>query len=228
MIRTRENARDSGRAALLSVVVIAVAVIIVLGVAFLALYIPGYNRAIRLDQATNQAWADVDAQLQRRLDLIPNLVATVQGYATHEKEIFENIAQARTKYFQADNIGGKIEASNELTGLLSRLLVLQEQYPQLKANQNFLSLQDQLEGTENRIAVARTRYNEAVGQLENYTRSFFGSFFARRAGVKAKPYFTATEAARAAPPKVDFSPKPAQPPAQPPAPAPTAPAPGGP
>jgi LemA protein len=183
----------------------------VLGLAFLALYIPGYNRAIRLDQATNQAWADVDAQLQRRLDLIPNLVATVQGYATHEKEIFENIAQARTKYFQADNVAGKIEASNELTGLLSRLLVLQEQYPQLKANQNFLSLQDQLEGTENRIAVARTRYNEAVGQLENYARSFFGSFFAKRAGVKAKPYFTTTEAARAAPPKVDFSPKPLEP-----------------
>ena len=228
MIRTRENARDSARAALLSVVAIAVVVIIVLGLALLALYIPGYNRAIRLDQATSQAWADVDAQLQRRLDLIPNLVATVQGYATHEKEIFENIAQARTKYFQADNLAGKIQASNELTGLLSRLLVLQEQYPQLKANQNFLALQDQLEGTENRIAVARTRYNEAVGQLERYTKEFVGSFFAKRAGVKAKPYFTATEAARTAAPKVDFTPKPAGPPAQPPAPAPTAPAPGGP
>jgi LemA protein len=227
MIRTREDARDSAQAALLAVVVIAIAVIIVLGLAFLALYIPGYNRAIRLDQAANQAWADVDAQLQRRLDLIPNLVATVQGYATHEKEIFENIAQARTKYFQADNIAGKIQASNELTGLLSRLLVLQEQYPQLKANQNFLSLQDQLEGTENRIAVARTRYNQAINTLNTYVNSYFGSFFARRAGVRPKPYFETTEAARTAPPKVDFSPKPA-PPAQPPAPAPTTPAPGGP
>lgn len=227
-METKRQMKDSARAALLSVVMILIVVIVLLGLAFVALYIPGYNRAIRLDQATNQAWADVDAQLQRRLDLIPNLVATVQGYATHEKEIFENIAQARTKYFQADNIGGKIEASNELTGLLSRLLVLQEQYPQLKANQNFLSLQDQLEGTENRIAVARTRYNEAVGELERYTKEFVGSFFAKRAGVKAKPYFTTTEAVRTAPPKVDFSPKPAQPAAQPPAPAPAPPAPGGP
>ena len=227
MIRTKEGVRNSARAALLSVVVIAVAVIIVLGLAFLAFYIPGYNRAIRLDQATNQAWADVDAQLQRRLDLIPNLVATVQGYATHEKEIFENIAQARTKYFQADNVAGKIQASNELTGLLSRLLVLQEQYPQLKANQNFLSLQDQLEGTENRIAVARTRYNQAARDLDTYVNGYFGSYFARKAGVHPKPYFETTEGARTAPPRVDFSPKPA-PPAQPPAPAPTAPAPGGP
>jgi len=210
-METYRQRKDFARAALLSVVVIAIVVIVLLGLAFAALYIPGYNRAIRLDQATNEAWANVDAQLQRRLDLILNLVATVQGYATHEKEIFENIAQARTKYFQADNIAGKIEASNELTGLLSRLLVLQEQYPQLKANQNFLSLQDQLEGTENRIAVARTRYNEAVGQLEKYIREFVGSFFAKRAGVKLKPYFETTEAARTAPPKVDFSPKPAEP-----------------
>ncbi len=211
MTKTRRNARGAAPAALLSVVVIGVAVVIVLGLAFLAIYIPGYNRAIQLDQAVNQAWADVDAQLQRRLDLIPNLVATVQGYATHEKEIFENIAQARTKYFQADTIAGKIQASNELNGLLSRLLLLQEQYPQLKANQNFLSLQDQLEGTENRIAVARTRYNQAVSALNSYANAYFGSFFARKAGVRPKPYFETTEAARTAPPKVDFSPKPPEP-----------------
>jgi len=211
MVEATRHTRESAQAGLLAVVVIAIAVVILLGLALLALYIPGYNRAIRLDQATNQAWADVDAQLQRRLDLIPNLVATVQGYATHEKEIFENIAQARTKYFQADNVAGKIEASNELNGLLSRLLVLQEQYPQLKANQNFLALQDQLEGTENRIAVARTRYNQAVNTLNTYIKGFPGSFFAQRAGVQPRPYFETTEAARTAPPKVDFSPKPAQP-----------------
>jgi len=218
----RTYPRNCARAGLLSVVVIIIVVIIALGFAFVALYLPGYNRTIRLDQAANEAWANVDAQLQRRLDLIPNLVATVQGYATHEKEIFENIAQARTRYFQADNIGGKIQASNEMSGLLSRLLVLQEQYPQLKANQNFLSLQDQLEGTENRIAVARTRYNEVVRELNSYVRGFPGSFFAARAGVRPKPYFETTEAARTAPPKVEFSPKPAQPPA--PAPAPSQPA----
>ncbi len=217
MREARVHPRNRAQAGLLSVVVIVIviAIIIVLGFAFLAFYIPSYNRVIRLDQAANEAWANVDAQLQRRLDLIPNLVATVQGYATHEKEIFENIAQARTRYFQADNIAGKIQASNEMSGLLSRLLVLQEQYPQLKANQNFLSLQDQLEGTENRIAVARTRYNEVVRELNSYVRGFPGSFFARRAGVQPKPYFETTEAARTAPPKVDFSPKPAPPPSQP-------------
>jgi len=213
MVAARRNQSSFRRAALLPGVIILIAILVVLGVAFLAFYIPGYNRAIRLEQAANEAWANVDAQLQRRLDLIPNLVATVQGYATHEKEIFENIAQARTKYFQSDNIAGKIQASNELTGLLSRLLVLQEQYPQLKANQNFLALQDQLEGTENRIAVARTRYNEVVRELNSYVRGFPGSIFARRAGVQPKPYFETTEAARTAPPKVDFTPKPAQPPA---------------
>src|SRR5512143_3723014 len=141
MSDARTSARNATRAALLSVVVIFIVVIVLLGLAFAALYIPGYNRAIRLDQAANQAWADVDAQLQRRLDLIPNLVETVRGYATQEKEIFENIAQARTKYFQADTIGGKIEASNDLSGFLSRLLVLQARYPELKASQNFRDLQ---------------------------------------------------------------------------------------
>ncbi len=228
MIDARTHPRKCAPGGVLSGIVILIAIIVVLGLAFLALYIPGYNRVIRMDQAANEAWANVDAQLQRRLDLIPNLVATVQGYATHEKEIFENIAQARTRYFQADNVAGKIQASNELSGLLSRLLVLQEQYPQLKANQNFLSLQDQLEGTENRIAVARTRYNEVVREMNSYVRGFPGSFFARRAGVQPKPYFETTEAARAAPPKVDFSPKPTQPPAPAPAPTPSQPAQPGP
>jgi LemA protein len=225
MLQTKAVLKNSAQAASLAVFLIAIVVIVILlGLAAGGFYINGYNRAVRLDQGASKAWADVDAQLQRRLDLIPNLVATVQGYAAHEKEIFENIAQARTKYFQADNIAGKIQASNELTGLLSRLLVLQEQYPQLKANQNFLSLQDQLEGTENRVAVARTRYNEAVGALNTYTKEFMGSFFAKRAAVQPKPFFETTEAARAAPPKVDFTPKPAQPPAQPSAPVPTQPA----
>ncbi len=226
MINARTYSRNGVPRGLVAGVVILIAIIVVLGLAFLALYIPGYNRVIRMDQSANEAWANVDAQLQRRLDLIPNLVATVQGYATHEKEIFENIAQARTRYFQADNIAGKIQTSNEMSGLLSRLLLLQEQYPQLKANQNFLSLQDQLEGTENRIAVARTRYNEVVRELNSYARGFPGSFFAHRAGVQPKPYFETTEAARTAPPKVDFSPKPVPPPV--PGPAPSRPAQSGP
>jgi LemA protein len=214
MLRTTTVRKNSAQANPLLVLFIGLLlVVILLGLAIGGIYISGYNRVIRLEQATNEAWANVDAQLQRRLDLIPNLVATVQGYATHEKEIFENIAQARTKYFQADSVAGKIQASNELSGLLSRLLVLQEQYPQLKANQNFLSLQDQLEGTENRIAVARTRYNQTVNELNSYIKGFPGSIFAARAGVQPKPYFETTEAARTAPPKVDFSPKQTQPPA---------------
>jgi LemA protein len=206
MMRNNTRTTNSAQAALLTIVVVAIAVVIILGLAFLGVYIANYNRAIRLNQAANEAWANVDAQLQRRFDLVGNLVETVKGYASQEKEIFETVAEARTRYFQADKTGsieGKIQASNELSGVLSRLLVLQEAYPQLKSNQNFLALQDQLEGTENRIAVARTRYNEAARELNNYVQSFWGSFFAARAGVKTKPYFEAAPAAQQAP-KVEF------------------------
>jgi len=209
--------RNSGLAGVLGVLIGIIIIVVVLGAVFLAFYIPGYNRAIRLEQQAVEAWANVDAQLQRRLDLIPNLVATVQGYAGQEKEIFTRIAEARTKYFQSDGIEGRIEASNQLSGALSRLLLLQEAYPQLKSDQNFRDLQVALEGTENRIAVARTRYNQAVTALNTYTKEFVGSFFARRAGVEPKPFFETTEEARTAPPKVDFStqPQPAQPAPQP-------------
>jgi LemA protein len=183
--------------------IITLVVIVVLGLGIFRWYIGGYNNAVRMDEAVKTAWANVDAVLQRRLDLVPNLVETVKGYATHEKELFENIAQARTKYFQADTRGKQIEASNELGGFLSRLLMLQERYPDLKANQNFLALQDSLEGTENRIAVARTRYNEAARRLNSYRREFFGSFFCARAGVNEVEYFEATEGAQEVP-KVDF------------------------
>jgi LemA protein len=205
--------KNLGFAALVSILIVVVIILVVLGIGFAAFYIPGYNRAIRLEQQAEEAWANVDAQLQRRLDLVPNLVETVRGYATHERELFQSIAEARTRYFQTDSIAGRIEASNDLSGLLSRLLMLQEAYPELKASQNFRDLQVALEGTENRIAVARTRYNQAVRELNTYAREFVGSFFARRAGVEPKPFFETTEEARAAPPPVDFSPRPA--PAQP-------------
>jgi LemA protein len=184
--------------------VAALVVILLLGLGIFSWYIRGYNRAVALDEGAKTGWSNVDTALQRRLDLVPNLIATVKGYAAHERELFEHIADARTKYFQADTRAGKIEASNELSGFLSRLLMLQENYPQLKANQNFLALQDQLEGTENRINVARTRYNEAAKQLNSYTREFFGSFFCRRAGVKQVEYFEATEQAKTEVPKVEF------------------------
>lgn len=179
-------------------------VLLIAGFVLMPSYIYGYNKAVKLQQATEKTWADIDTTLQRRLDLVPNLVATVQGYAKHEKELFESIAKSREKYFQAGNTAGKIEASNELSGFLSRLLMLQEKYPELKASQNFLALQDQLEGTENRINVARTRYNETVEVLNAYTKQFFGSFFCRRAGVKPVEYFKATEQAKKEVPKVKF------------------------
>ena len=186
------------------VLVIILAVILLFGIGTFKWYISGYNRAVGLDEGAKTAWSNVDTTLQRRLDLIPNLIETVKGYATHEKELFENRAGSREKYFQADTRAGKIQASNELSGLLSRLIVLREAYPDLKANQNFLALQDQLEGTENRIAVARTRYNEAAKLLNSYTREFFGSFFCGKAGVEKTEYFEASEKAKTEVPKVQF------------------------
>jgi LemA protein len=180
--------------------------IVVLGLLLLVglFYLRGYNKAVNLEQGAEKAWADIDAALQRRLDLVPNLVNTVKGYAEHEKELFENIAKSREKYFQADSRAGKIEASNQLTGFLSRLLMLQERYPDLKANQNFLDLQVALEGTENRINVARTRYNEAARLLNSYTKQLIGSYFCKKAGVEPVEYFKATEQAKTEVPTVEF------------------------
>jgi LemA protein len=194
--------RNLGKAWVMLLVILGV--ILVVGLGVLGWYIGGYNKAVRLEEAAKTGWSDIDATLQRRFDLVDNLVETVKGYATHEKELFENIAKSREKYFQAGTLAGKAEASTELGGFLSRLLMLQENYPQLKANENFRDLQAQLEGTENRINVARQRYNEAAKQLNSYTREFFGSFFCKRANVKPVEYFEATEQAKTEVPKVEF------------------------
>lgn len=187
------------------VVLVAILVVLLLiGLGSFRWYVGGYDKAVNFEEATKKAWADIDSNLQRRLDLIPNLVSTVKGYAEHEKELFENIASSREKYFQAGSREGKIEASNQLTGFLSRLLVLQERYPDLKANQNFRDLQVALEGTENRINVARTRYNATVDMLNAYTKQFFGSYFCKKAGVEKVEYFKATEQAKTEVPKVEF------------------------
>ena len=181
-------------------------ILIVLGVILLITFFAvwgGYNKAIRLDEAVQERWAQVETVLVRRFDLIPNLVETVKGYATHEKELFEHIADARTKYFQSPSIAEKAQNASQLQGFLSRLLMLREQYPDLKANQNFLKLQDQLEGTENRIAVERKRYNEAVRAVNTYARSFFGRSFCNMADVEKAEYFEATEEQKATP-KVKF------------------------
>jgi LemA protein len=165
--------------------------------------VSGYNRVIAMDENVKAKWAQVDNQLKRRYDLIPNLVETVKGYATHEKEIFENIAEARTKYFQAKDVKSQIETSNQLEGALSRLLVLQERYPELKANEAFLKLQDSLEGTENRIAVERKRYNEAVQSMNSYIRTILGRFYALLAGISEAQYYEIPAGEKEAP-KVKF------------------------
>jgi len=185
------------------------AVLIILGV--IAVFAIGavmygvgeYNKAVAMDEQVKSQWAQVDNQLKRRYDLIPNLIETVKGYAKHEKELFENIANAKTKYFQANTVKDKIQASQQLEGVLSRLLLLQENFPQLKANENFLKLQDSLEGTENRIAVERMRYNDAVKILNTYRRSVFGKFFASLAGVNEAQYYELPQAEKEAP-KVKF------------------------
>lgn len=195
--------RNFGKIWVVLVAILIVIFLIAIGV--FRWYMNGYDKAVNLKEGAEKAWADIDSNLQRRLDLIPNLVNTVKGYAEHEKELFESIAKSREKYFQAgDSRADKIEASNQLSGFLSRLLMLQERYPDLKANQSFLDLQSQLEGTENRINVARTRYNEAARLLNSYTKQFFGSFFCRKAGVEPVEYFEASEQAKTDVPKVEF------------------------
>jgi LemA protein len=166
----------------------------------------GYNRAIGLDEDVKNQWSQVDNQLQRRYDLIPNIVETVKGTAKQEKDVFLGIADARKAYFQADNTADKAHAANQVESQLSRLLLLQEKYPELKSNAAFLKLQDQLEGTENRLSVARQNYNESVRTLNTMARQFPGSIYARLAGVKEAEYFQIEKPARENP-KVDFGEK---------------------
>ena len=140
---------------------IAIAVVVIL----LLWFVMTYNRLISLDGKTEGAWADVEAQYQRRVDLVPNLVNTVKGYAKHEEELFTEITQLRSQWQTVTNQGSQLEQQstiNQMEGAFSRLLLVAENYPELKANENFLALQDELAGTENRIAVARQRYNDAV------------------------------------------------------------------
>ena len=184
---------------LLIVLGVIVALVLVVG----SWMMSGYNRVVTMDENVKTAWAQVDNQLKRRYDLIPNLVETVKGYATHEKEVFEHLADARTKYFQAPDVKGKIEATGDFERALSRLLVLQETYPQLKANETFLKMMDSLEGTENRLAVERKRYNDTVRTLNTYIRTVYGRFFAGLAGVSKAEYYQIPEAEKAAP-KVKF------------------------
>lgn len=162
-----------------------------------------YNSMVTMDENVNGAWAQVENVLQRRYDLIPNLVNTVKGYASHEEEVFTRVTEARSKVAGAGSPAARMEAEGELSSALSRLMVVVENYPQLKANQNFVMLQDQLEGTENRIAVERGRYNEAVRAYNTYIRQFPATMIAGMFGFEKHEFFEAPEAAQTAP-KVEF------------------------
>jgi len=168
-------------------------------------YVSSRNEMVRKNEAIKQAWAQVDVVLQRRADLIPNLVATVKGYAQQEVKVFGDVANARAALLSARTPADKIAANGQLDGALGRLLAIVENYPDLKSNQNFLALQDELAGTENRIAVERRRYNEAIQDYNTYIGLFPNNIFAGWAGFQRNnDYFAASEGARQVP-KVDFS-----------------------
>ncbi|MBN1755699.1 LemA family protein [bacterium] len=185
------------------IVLIILAIVLIVGLIAVVIGIGMYNRLVTADEEVKGAWAQVENQLQRRFDLIPNYVETVKGYAEHEKEVFIQVTEARSKVGGASTIPEKIEANQELSAALSRLMVVVENYPELKANQNFIRLQDELAGTENRIAVERMRYNEIVKGFNQMVRRFPMNLFANIFGFSPAVFYEAEEAAMTAP-KVEF------------------------
>lgn len=189
---------------------IIVAVILVIIFSVYRFFAGNYNQMVSLDESVKGQWGQVENVYQRRLDLIPNLVATVKGYASHEQSVFEQVTEARSRAGGVMNISDDVlndpeafsrfqKAQSELGGALQRLLMITENYPDLKANTNFLALQDQLEGTENRIAVERKRYNDVVQSYNVFIKQFPRVFIANMYGFREKAYFTADAQAQNAP-----------------------------
>jgi LemA protein len=189
------------------VLIALVVLIVLLGIVALmfgGMYVDRRNEMVRLSEQVKSNWAQVDVVLQRRADLIPNLVETVKGFAAHEETVFGDIAKARSALIGARTPADKIAANGQLDSALSRLLVVVENYPQLKSNENFLRLQDELAGTENRIAVERKRYNDSIQAYNTYINLFPNNIIAGWAGFQRNDaYFQASEASREAP-KVQF------------------------
>ena len=195
--------------------VIILIIIVLLAVWFGSTFVSHRNEMVRKREAINSAWAQVDVVLQRRADLIPNLVETVKGYAGQEQKVFGDIAAARSALLNAKTPSDKIAANGQLDGALGRLLVIVENYPQLRSNENFMRLQDELAGTENRIAIERRRYNDAIQDYNTYIGLFPNNIVASLSGfTRNDAYFKAEEGSRTAP-RVNF------PTAPQPAPAPT-------
>lgn len=193
---------------------IALIIVLVCVLGVFSFYKNTYNSLVSMDEDVSASWAEVQNQYQRRLDLIPNLVSTVKGYAKHESDVFTQVSEARSKAGGQINISDEVlndpeafaryqQIQDNLGASLQRLLMVTEQYPELKADQNFLALQDQLEGTENRITVARNRFNDTAKGYNKRVRQFPASIIANMSGFKTRPYFTASTEAQSAP-KVEF------------------------
>ncbi|MFD2610922.1 LemA family protein [Paenibacillus gansuensis] len=178
---------------------IVLAVVVVIGFLFMG----KYNSLVNAEEDVQNKWAQVENQLKRRADLIPNLVETVKGYAKHEQEAIKAVTDARARLGGAATPQEAADANNELNGALSRLLVITENYPDLKANENFRQLSDELAGTENRLGVARKDYNDEVTRFNKTIRQFPGSIMAGILGFEKKPYFEVSESEREVP-KVNF------------------------
>lgn len=179
---------------------------IILGIVvlFLLWLWAAYNGLVRLKNQTDEAWSDIDVQLKRRYDLIPNLVETVKGYATHEREAFENVTKARSMAMSAQGPAAKGEAENMLTGALKSIFAIAEAYPDLKASQNFAKLQDELSDTENKIQAARRFYNGNVRDLNTKIQSFPTNLFAKNLGFAAREFFALEQEAAKEPVPVKF------------------------
>jgi LemA protein len=183
---------------------------VILGIVLLFVLVPigvgigGYNQLVQHQESIREGWAQVENVLQRRYDLIPNLVNTVKGYAAHERNVLEEVTRLRSQWAAAKTLEDKIGTSERLESALARLMVVVERYPDLKANQNFLALQDELAGTENRIAVERRRYNEAVRAYNVLVRRFPTNLVARLTGFQASDAYFKTQAAAREAPQVQF------------------------
>jgi len=171
----------------------------------LVLFVLGYNRLVRLRQETNTGWSNIDVQLQRRADLIPNLVEAVKGYAAHERGVFESVTEARSALLRAATPRQAAEANEQVTAALGRLLAVAEAYPELKASQTFLRLQDELTDTEDKISAARRYYNATVMRFNTAIQSVPGVLYARPLGFREREFFSAEEADRVLP-QVDLAP----------------------